>query len=55
VKKCGQHNRMLVAQTVTWTDRFKRVRSMTVYVCPVPSCGKMRPNKRVKATIEKSQ
>ncbi len=45
MKKCGQHNRVLVARRMTWTDRYKRVRSMTVYVCPVPNCDKMRSDK----------
>jgi len=53
VKKCGLHNRVLVPKTVTWTDRFKRVRSMTIYVCPMPGCGKMRSNKRIKADVIK--
>jgi hypothetical protein len=45
MKKCSKHDTLLVARRMTWTDRYKRVRSMTVYVCPAPGCGKMRPDK----------
>jgi hypothetical protein len=52
MKKCGIHNRVLVVRRMAWTDRYKRVRSMMVYVCPVPGCGKMRSNKRIKPRVD---
>lgn len=46
MKKCGEHDRVLVARTMVWVDRYRQRRSMTVYECPVTGCDKMRSDKR---------